>query len=567
MFTLVTGIVGRWRAVCVTALQRPNSDAAAIRIVIGIAAASLNVKGPLRLRSAIPVLSVSRKQSGDVTALLSGSQTVQEESREAEPQRWRTVSGERCRRKEEEAEEANLREEIESDSDSDLAPTHRKEEHEEELEETPQEKKLRLAKEYLQQLQEQEEERLEDASEDVIGHRLQENVLLPGSGVISGPYLNSAGSSSVLWPKRIFLSQRSKLVIAVSTLTSICIDTLRSLWCCHGSNNIVTAKYLRHIIKLELLPPEPAEIRLLRGHQGPVTCLVITPDDKHVFSGSKDCAIIKWSISDGKKVHKIAGGTEGLRGPAHRAHRHILCMALSSDGKYLASGDANKLIYIWNAETCERLHKFQGHRGPVSGLSFQKGTYQLFSASHDRSVKVWNVAENAYIETLFGHQDCITGLDSLSRERGSIDCIRLINEEHMVSGADDGSLALWNVSKKKPLARRRCAHGSHGEAGLEQPHWVSAVAAALNSDVVASGSHDGNLRIWQCAENFKGLQPLCVIPLVGFVNSLQFSSSADFLVAGVGQEHRLGRWWRLKPAKNGLYIVPFRRKPPLAEGS
>ncbi|CAJ0968279.1 unnamed protein product, partial [Ranitomeya imitator] len=34
MFTLVTGIVGRWRAVCVTALQRPNSDAAAIRIVV-----------------------------------------------------------------------------------------------------------------------------------------------------------------------------------------------------------------------------------------------------------------------------------------------------------------------------------------------------------------------------------------------------------------------------------------------------------------------------------------------------------------------------------------------------
>ncbi|CAJ0942306.1 unnamed protein product [Ranitomeya imitator] len=46
MFTLVTGIVGHWRAVCVTALQRPNSDAAAIRIVVGIAAASLCVTGP-----------------------------------------------------------------------------------------------------------------------------------------------------------------------------------------------------------------------------------------------------------------------------------------------------------------------------------------------------------------------------------------------------------------------------------------------------------------------------------------------------------------------------------------
>ncbi|CAJ0954669.1 unnamed protein product [Ranitomeya imitator] len=50
MFTLVTGIVGRWRAVCVTALQRPNSDAAAIRIVVGIAAASLSVTQEQRHR-------------------------------------------------------------------------------------------------------------------------------------------------------------------------------------------------------------------------------------------------------------------------------------------------------------------------------------------------------------------------------------------------------------------------------------------------------------------------------------------------------------------------------------
>ncbi|CAJ0938665.1 unnamed protein product [Ranitomeya imitator] len=41
------GIVGRWRAVSVTALQRPNSDAAAIDIVVGIAAASLKVPSHL----------------------------------------------------------------------------------------------------------------------------------------------------------------------------------------------------------------------------------------------------------------------------------------------------------------------------------------------------------------------------------------------------------------------------------------------------------------------------------------------------------------------------------------
>ncbi|XP_053545002.1 U3 small nucleolar RNA-interacting protein 2 [Bombina bombina] len=423
---------------------------------------------------------------------------------------------------------ANLREEIESDSDTEVAPVRAKpNEEEEELEETAQEKKLRLAKEYLQQLQQQEEEKLEDEAQDVIASRLQEDVL----------------------------EQRGRL---------------------------------QRPLAKQLLPPEPSEIRLFRGHNGPITCLVISPDDKCIFSGSKDCCIIKWSVQDGKKLKKVPGGRKGSEA-THVGHTdHILCMAVSSDGKYLASGDKRMLIYIWDAETCQNLHKFQGHRDAVSGLSFQKGTHQLFSTSHDRSVKVWNVAENAYIETLFGHQDAITGLDSLSRERcvtvggrdrtlrvwkiaeetqlvfsgheGSIDCIRLINEEHMVTGADDGSIALWSVSKKKPLSQVKCAHGNHGDSGLEQPYWISSVSAVLNSDVVASGSHDGSVRLWRCGEAFRSLHPLYTVPLVGFVNSLQFSSTADFLVAGVGQEHRLGRWWTKKEAKNGLYIIPLKRQ-------
>jgi ribosomal RNA-processing protein 9 len=39
------------------------------------------------------------------------------------------------------------------------------------------------------------------------------------------------------------------------------------------------------------------------------------------------------------------------------------------------------------------------------------------------------------------------------------------------------------------------------------------------------------------------------------VNSLSFSRSGQYLIAGVGQEHRLGRWWRLKEARNGVMII------------
>ncbi|KAM9226985.1 uncharacterized protein RG961_006126 [Leptosomus discolor] len=222
------------------------------------------------------------------------------------------------------------------------------------------------------------------------------------------------------------------------------------------------------------------------------------------------------------------------------------------------------------------------------GLSFRKGTHQLYSASHDRCVKVWNVAENAYVETLFGHQDVITGLDSLSREccvtaggrdgtvrlwkipeesqlvfcghQGSIDCIQLINEEHMVLGADDGSVALWGLTKKKPLTLARQAHGTQEAQGLQQPYWISAVAALHSSDLLATGSHSSSVKLWKCGEGFRKLEPLWDIPLVGFVNSLKFSAAGDFLVAGRGQEHRLRRWWRVKEAKKSICIIPLKRK-------
>ena len=39
------------------------------------------------------------------------------------------------------------------------------------------------------------------------------------------------------------------------------------------------------------------------------------------------------------------------------------------------------------------------------------------------------------------------------------------------------------------------------------------------------------------------------------MNSLAFSNDGQLLVAGVGQEHKLGRWWQLKSAKNAVCIV------------
>ena len=72
----------------------------------------------------------------------------------------------------------------------------------------------------------------------------------------------------------------------------------------------------------------------------------------------------------------------------------------------------------------------------------------------------------------------------------------------------------------------------------------------------ASGAGDGVVRLWQVADGKVGkvLHELGGLPARGFVNALQFARSGRFLVAGMGQEPRLGRWARDGTAKNGLLI-------------
>ncbi|WAR26070.1 U3IP2-like protein [Mya arenaria] len=296
---------------------------------------------------------------------------------------------------------------------------------------------------------------------------------------------------------------------------------------------------------------------LFRGHQLSVTCVVISTDR---------------SVKERRKLKMIHGGRKGTE-KKHVGHTgHILAMAISTDGNYLATGDADKLIHLWDAGTMELIYTFKGHRDAVTGLSFRKDTHELYSCSDDRSVKIWNVDERAYVETLTRLQPLTVYLESELLQRVdetvlfgcSVDCIALINESNFISGADDNSLSLWGAMKKKPLFTLRNVHGpkqadeNGNQRQSEEENWISAVAALHNTDLVASGSKDGCVRLWKCMNDCRKLEPVMAIPVVGFVNSLHFSTDGQYLVAGVGQEHRLGRWWSNKAAKNSILVIPLK---------
>ena len=327
------------------------------------------------------------------------------------------------------------------------------------------------------------------------------------------------------------------------------------------------------------------KIKILKnGHKLTVTCCIVSSDNQFVYSASKDSSIIKWHVQTGKKLKFIKGGKKGNE-DTHIGHTtSINSIALSTDCKFLATGCDSNFINIWDPSNLEFQHRFRGHSAKVTGLIIRKFSHTLYSISKDRSLRVWDLDTMCYVQTLFGHQEVITSIDMLIKERAvtsggfdstlrlwkiaeetqlifqgkgeSIECAKYIDEQHFISGTMSGTISLWSMQKKRALFTVEQAHGC--DRLTSTPNWISSIAAYPFSDLFATGSCDGFIRLWKFTKD--KFEQIHKIPLNGFVNSMQFIEDGNCLVASLGQEHRLGRWWRIKECKNSIVIIPFKLK-------
>jgi ribosomal RNA-processing protein 9 len=353
--------------------------------------------------------------------------------------------------------------------------------------------------------------------------------------------------------------------------------------------------------------------KFYRGHNGSLTAVTFGKDDNTFWTSSKDCSIIRWNIN-GKKEKKYPGRKANRqeikqKGGAKKSipvghYDEILTLAASDDGRFLVSGGRDRVLHIWDATTNEILDTFKGHRDIITSICFQKKSRTLFSGSFDRSIKIWNLDEMTFVDTLFGHQSYVLSLDCLRKERPisggddhtlhlwkiesdsqlifrghrrSMDAVVMLDEQNFISGSQDGAIAIWNINKKKPVYRLENAHTIHdsdnngvdgsinsskkilGTASTSLdaslPCWINCLSMFPASDLLASGSNDGYVRFWHANLSERSIKEVGKVKVPGFVNSLSFSPSGKYLVAAIGREHKLGKWSRLKDVRNGVMVI------------
>ncbi|KAF8497522.1 WD40 repeat-like protein [Russula emetica] len=409
---------------------------------------------------------------------------------------------------------------------------------------------------------------------------------------------------------------------------------------------------------------QPPPTLRTRGHRFSVTSAVASNDARFLFTSGKEGSIIKWDLHSGTRLAtfpklrpRSGKGKEKAtiaETPGH--YDEVLTLALSDDGRYLASAGKDRRICVWDAQKGEWVKSFGGHRDMISAIAFRKGTQQLYTASYDRTINLYDLSVMGYVQTLFGHQDCILNLDALRAEtavsvggrdktvrfwkivdetqlvfrgggrsavrellegggladvddedrkdgkrevlekkcvEGSLECVAMIDESTFLSGGDSGSICLWTTQRKKPIFTQAVAHGftetvSETEGLIRSPRWITSLGTLRYSDFFASGSWDGHIRLWKVDPKVKIFSPMGSVPVPGVINSLQIvsplkgsltdaswvwrtgedapriangasmkKSGPVLLVAGVGQEPRLGRWVTVKSdgARNCALVI------------
>ncbi|MEG3983143.1 CHAT domain-containing protein [Microcoleus sp. T3B2] len=260
-----------------------------------------------------------------------------------------------------------------------------------------------------------------------------------------------------------------------------------------------------------------------------VTSIAISPDGKRIASGSWDKTIRLWDATTGQPLGQPLKG--------HKAG--VTSVAISPNGKLIVSGSSDKTIRLWDATIGQPVGKpLEGHEESISSVAFSPDGKRIASGSWDKTIRLWNVTTGQPLgKPLEGHK------------AGVISVAFSPDGKRIVSGSDDKMIRLWNATGQpigQPLT-------GHQEA-------VYSVAFSPDGKRIVSGSDDKTIRLWDATGQPMGK------PLTGHqeaVYSVAFSPDGKQVVSS-SPDKTIRLWdvtmsqivWESKEVVNSVAFSP-----------
>jgi WD40 repeat protein/tRNA A-37 threonylcarbamoyl transferase component Bud32/Flp pilus assembly protein TadD len=190
----------------------------------------------------------------------------------------------------------------------------------------------------------------------------------------------------------------------------------------------------------------------------------------------------------------------------------VLSVAVSPDGKYIASGGSSKPIKIWNASTGAELMTLRGHNKGVSTISFSPDGRRIVSGGGmDKTVKIWEWATGTELRTLqhVQHEESLfTRVESRLSPDG----------KYIASSGWDNKIRVWDAETGEELAVLQAGGEVRG-----------AIAFSPNGKQIVSGNMDKVVRVWDWTS---GDEPMILRGHKRVVLAVAFSPDGKRVLSG-----------------------------------
>lgn len=207
-------------------------------------------------------------------------------------------------------------------------------------------------------------------------------------------------------------------------------DAIYSVDISPDGNLIATGSYDQEIHLWRLA--DGVKLQTLHGHNGAVYDLAFRPDGKVLASASGDRTLKLWDVATGKRLDTLTQSTREL---------YTLCWSL--DGTRLYAGGIDNRIRMWRVspqatETTNPLLESRfAHEGSILSVAMSPDGKRLASSAADRSVKLWDPVTLVEVRSLEIQPDASPGLSFTA------------NGSQLVAGRQDGTLTHYSVAEGK----------------------------------------------------------------------------------------------------------------------
>ncbi|EAQ89334.1 hypothetical protein CHGG_05953 [Chaetomium globosum CBS 148.51] len=121
----------------------------------------------------------------------------------------------------------------------------------------------------------------------------------------------------------------------------------------------------------------------LYGHKLPVLSMDISYDSKLIVTSSADKNIRIWGLDFGDCHKALFGHQDSILQVAFIPHNS------DGNGRHFFSASKDRTIKYWDADKFEQIQRIDGHHGEIWALAVSHSGNTLISASHDKSIRVW----------------------------------------------------------------------------------------------------------------------------------------------------------------------------------